>query len=793
MEAISLLLLFLSATPFAIAQPKQTNVTLGSSLFPTRNPTSWLSPSAIFAFGFYKEGNGFEVGIWLEADPNKTVVWTANRDDPPVSENATLLLTHDGWLLLKTPGGPDKNITGAVQSASSASLLDSGNFVLYNSSSTIIWESFSSPTDTILGGQHLLPNHELFSSYSDTDHKTGRFRLTMQLDGNLVAYYLYSIPTVGDAYWATGTNGRGPDSKLFLTNLGQLYLANFSDGGTRDVAYGNTISSSNAIIVVYRATLDADGNFRLYSHNLAGNGSSTMSIDWSALPNQCSVKGFCGFNSYCTTLDIQTDCICLPGFNFIDPLQKFQGCKSNASMEGCNSKKDNVTYYIQSLKNLVWRDDSYYTVTSNSEEDCRNKCQRECECEAAIFDGQNCKKSRLPLLYGRRDGTSSTTTFFKVGNENSTIPRSNDPFQNATRMGKHDNKNELQMEILIISIVLAMSSVTFFIVSAFLIYKYRVQRYKKLAEARNVCLKEEIALRFFSYDELQKATDGFKEELGRGAFGTVYKGSLSTGGRVIAVKKLEKLIEEGEREFRAEMRAIGRTHHRNLVQLLGFCDEGSHRLLVYEYMGNGSLAKLVFNDQRRPDWNERVRIAKDVARGILYLHEECEPHIIHCDIKPQNILMDDLWTAKISDFGLAKLLMPDQTRTFTGVRGTRGYLAPEWHKNTPISVKADVYSFGVVLLEIVCCRSNVELDVAEDEIVLSEWVYSCFVGGDGELGKLLGDEEVEEARLERMVKVGLWCIQNEPHLRPSMKTVILMLEGNREVPIPPSPDTSSSS
>ena len=119
-------------------------------------------------------------------------------------------------------------------------------------------------------------------------------------------------------------------------------------------------------------------------------------------------------------------------------------------------------------------------------------------------------------------------------------------------------------------------------------------------------------------------------------------------------------MDEGEREFRREMRATGRTHQRNLVQLIGFCDEGSSRMLIYEYMSNGSLADLLFKAERRPCWNERVRIALDVARGICYLHEDCELHIIHCDIKPGNILMDHYWTAKISDFGLAKLLMPNK-------------------------------------------------------------------------------------------------------------------------------------
>ena len=147
--------------------------------------------------------------------------------------------------------------------------------------------------------------------------------------------------------------------------------------------------------------------------------------------------------------------------------------------------------------------------------------------------------------------------------------------------------------------------------------------------------------------------------------------------------------------------------------------------------------------------------------------------------------MDEYRCPKISDFGLAKLLKPDQTNTFTGVRGTKGYVAPEWHRKQPVTVKADVYSFGIVLLELICCRKSVDWSFPEEEAILEEWAYSCFEAR--ELDKLVSGNDVEKRQLERIFKVGLWCILDEPSLRPSMKKVLLMLEGTVDVPIPPSP------
>ena len=300
-----------------------------------------------------------------------------------------------------------------------------------------------------------------------------------------------------------------------------------------------------------------------------------------------------------------------------------------------------------------------------------------------------------------------------------------------------------------------------------------------------------LNIRCFSFKELEVATNGFSQELGKGAYSTVYKGSLiDENGKMVAVKKLTRMAEDVDQEFKAEVSSISRTNHKNLVQLLGYCDEGQNRLLVYEYMSNGSLANVLFADSLKPNWHTRLQIAFSVAKGICYLHEDCSMQIIHCDIKPQNVLLDDAHTAKISDFGLAKLLKADQTRTTTGIRGTRGYVAPEWFRNMPITVKVDVYSYGVLLLELLCCRKNFDPDIEGERRILSDWAYDCCCDGTVE-EMVVEDEEMRDdmMRFEKMVKIAMWCIQEDPELRPQMKRVVHMLEGSAQVPPPPDPST----
>ncbi|CAK9185006.1 unnamed protein product [Ilex paraguariensis] len=388
-------------------------------------------------------------------------------------------------------------------------------------------------------------------------------------------------------------------------------------------------------------------------------------------------------------------------------------------------------------------------------------CLRDCLCAAAIFDGLNsrCWKKKLPLFNGR---VESALALIKVRRDVSSVPGL--PNISSNRFGN----TKTQKQILLGSLG---SSMFFNVMLLVLIARIVLLRRKNKRPAKDPTVIEPN-LRLFSFKEFNEATDGFKDELGRGSSGSVYKGVLKSGSRnLVAVKKLNKLSSEGEREFKSEVDAIGKTHHKNLVQLLGYCQEGPHQLLVYEFMSNGSLETFLFGSPR-PNWTERSPVAIGIARGLVYLHEECKSTIIHCDIKPQNILLDENFTPRISDFGLSKTLMMDQSRTCTAIRGTRGYVAPEWFKNVPVTVKVDVYSFGVVLLEIICGRRRVEMEFGEEErAILSNWAYTCYM--ERRLDCLLENEDFglcDMAILRRWVMTAIWCIQEDTSKRPTMKT-----------------------
>ncbi|KAG6656002.1 LEAF RUST 10 DISEASE-RESISTANCE LOCUS RECEPTOR-LIKE PROTEIN KINASE-like 2.2 isoform X1 [Carya illinoinensis] len=334
-------------------------------------------------------------------------------------------------------------------------------------------------------------------------------------------------------------------------------------------------------------------------------------------------------------------------------------------------------------------------------------------------------------------------------------------------------------------------------VIAFLIYKWH-RRHLSMYDTVEEFLQSQNNLMpiRYSYSEICKMTKSFKEELGEGGFGTVFKGTLRSG-QLVAVKMLSKSNANGQ-DFINEVATIGRIHHVNVVKLIGFCVERSKRALVYEFMSNGSLNKYIFSQEGSILLSyEKIRdVALGVARGIEYLHRGCDMQILHFDIKPHNILLDEDFTPKVSDFGLAKLYPADDNIvSLTSARGTLGYMAPElYYKNIGgISYKADVYSFGMLLMEMASRRKNLNTFAEHSsQTYFPTWAYDQFCNGKDV--ELEGTTEEDKKIGKTMIIVALWCIQMNPNNRPSMNKVVEMLEGEVDcLQMPSKPFLSSSS
>ncbi|KAG6762191.1 hypothetical protein POTOM_032682 [Populus tomentosa] len=310
-------------------------------------------------------------------------------------------------------------------------------------------------------------------------------------------------------------------------------------------------------------------------------------------------------------------------------------------------------------------------------------------------------------------------------------------------------------------------------------------RRKKYEEVREDW-EQEYGPQRFSYKDLYKATKGFtdSELLGCGGFGKVYRGVLPSSSMQVAVKKVSHDSRQGTKEFVAEIVSMGRLRHRNLVQLFGYCRRKGELLLVYDYMPNGSLDKLLFrNDTPSLNWARRYQIIRGVASALLYLHEEWEQVVLHRDVKASNVLLDADLNGRLGDFGLAKFHDHGSTPQTTKVVGTVGYLAPEITRTGKSTTCSDVFSFGTFMLEVACGRKPVESERPPEEVVLVDWVLECW-NRDAILGTVdprLEGNHVEE-EMELVLKLGLLCTHRTPAARPSMRQAVQYLDGNATLP-----------
>ncbi|XP_022877309.1 probable receptor-like protein kinase At2g42960 [Olea europaea var. sylvestris] len=288
---------------------------------------------------------------------------------------------------------------------------------------------------------------------------------------------------------------------------------------------------------------------------------------------------------------------------------------------------------------------------------------------------------------------------------------------------------------------------------------------------------------WFTLRDLEIATNRFSADniLGEGGYGVVYQGRL-VNGTDVAVKKLLNNLGQAEKEFSVEVEAIGHVRHKNLVRLLGYCIEGVHRMLVYEYVNNGNLEQWLHGAMRQHGtltWEARMKVLLGTAKALAYLHEAIEPKVVHRDIKSSNILIDDEFNAKVSDFGLAKLLGSGESHITTRVMGTFGYVAPEYANTGLLNEKSDVYSFGVLLLEAVTGRDPVDYGRPAVEVNLVEWL-KMMVGN--RRAEEVVDPNLEVRPTTRALKcallVALRCVDPDSQKRPKMSQVVRMLEAD---------------
>ncbi|WCJ20476.1 Concanavalin A-like lectin protein kinase family protein [Euphorbia peplus] len=321
-------------------------------------------------------------------------------------------------------------------------------------------------------------------------------------------------------------------------------------------------------------------------------------------------------------------------------------------------------------------------------------------------------------------------------------------------------------------------------------YIFRRNKFKELHED----WETEYGPQRFSYKDLYKATKGFDENevLGFGGFGRVYRGVLPLSNTQIAVKKFSHESQQGIKEFVAEIASMGRLRHRNLVQLLGYCRRKGELLLVYDYMPNGSLDKLLFSNELKLNWVRRLKILKGVASALLYLHEEWEQVVLHRDVKASNVMLDGALDGRLGDFGLAKVHDHGIIPQTTCVVGTVGYLAPEVSRTGRVTTSSDVFAFGVLMLEVACGRRPVEPGRAPQEMILADWVLDCWRKGallEISDPRLEGKFLVEE--MELVLKLGLLCTQSTPAYRPIMRQVVQYLDRKAllpEIPMPTAMD-----
>ncbi|KAJ3696061.1 hypothetical protein LUZ60_001438 [Juncus effusus] len=759
-------LLFLSFTlslciSTAIAR---TSLSHGESL---SGDQTLLSEQGEFELGFFSPQNGsYYIAIWFKKVPTRTAIWVANRNSP-VSDPKTSQLTvsQDGNLILldqsKSPIWSSNFTQNPINKSLIATLLDTGNLVISNpiNSTDIIWQSFDHPTDTLMAGQWIGINKitgefQSFASWkNEIDPTSGTY--IRQIDpfgsGEYVLLWNHTKAYFYFGQWQSGTFTSIPGMP-FNTNLTYDY---YQDQYVQKFRY--TVRQGTNLT---RVVLSPNGQLQRFTYSTVYN---QWILNWLIPDSLCDVYSSCGAFGICDLTTINPNCNCLTGFKPVNPFDWNLSSFSGGCVRKSNLKCENDGFYL--VSNLRVSNEGYESIQVRNGEECEKTCLNNCSCNAYSYKDSNCliwSREIRDLKLVSSDNTDSVDLYLRLAKSDLSIKQNKRKMYILTALGVSFGG------ILIILFISLMFN----------------ERKRNLAPKNTYT---DGSLYFIKYKMLKQCTNNFSIKLGEGSFGSVFKGKLPDSTQ-IAVKRLEGL-RQGEKQFRTEVRTLGNIQHVNLVRLIGFSLKGSQRLLVYDYMQKKSIDSHLFHSGLKTlDWRKRFQIIVGIARGLAYLHEECRELIIHCDIKPENILLDNEFSPKIADFGMAKLIGRDFGDALTTARGTVGYLAPEWILGMPITPKADVYSFGMMLFEIISGRRNRE--VRKDQSIGYFPVWAAISVSEGEVESLLderlnGDANLEE--LVRVLRVACWCIQDNEMNRPTMVQVVKILEGTQSVGVAPVP------
>ncbi|KAL4649552.1 hypothetical protein ACB092_01G021600 [Castanea dentata] len=747
----TIILLLLSLTFFAPFS--SSTFSKGSSLVSERPTYVLTSPDNVFSTGFYSVGeNAFCFAIWFSN--SSTVVWVANHDQPVNGKRSKLSLLKNGNLILT----------------------DVGNFTVWATNtyltllgSTIISLQlrFDLPTNTLLPQQLLTRNTKLVSSRSQTNHSSSFYELFF--DNNNLLSLLFNGPEVSSIYW--------PEPWLVSWEVGRSMYNNCT------IAVLNSLGS-----------FSSSDDFTFLSNDYgAEKERQTWVVSWQSIQKPCRINGICGANSLCKyVVGSGRKCSCLPRYKMKNSSDWSYGCEPEFDLP--HNKYESLFLLLSNVE-FYGYDVDYFT--NYTLDDCTNSCLQLHNFKAVqyAFEEGDCFLKSL-LLNGYHSPDFNKDIYLRLPKNYSSLYNSyveefsldcsrDGTIQLERTYAKSRLNGTVKFMLWFTCGVGGLEVICIFVVWCLLIKTQESSG----ADNQGYALAA-TGFRKFTYGELKKATKGFTKEIRIGAWGVVYRGVLSDN-RVAAIKRLNE-ANQGEDEFLAEVSIIGRLNHMNLIDMWGYCAEGKHKLLVYEYMEHGSLAKNLSSNVL--DWRKMFEIALGTTKGLVYLHEECLEWVLHCDVKPQNVLLDSNYHPKVVDFGLSKLQNRGDLNnpSFSRMRGTQGYMVPEWVFNLPITSKVDVNSYGIVVLEMVTGKSiimsvhAIGAGVEAEHRRLVTWVREA-KNKEATTTTTTTTSWIEDiidptmegiwdmGKVKILVEVALQCVEEEKDARATMSQVVKML------------------